>query len=87
VYEWISGDRPFRGSLTELVGQHLSAPPPPLQEKVPTISSAVEQVVLTALAKDPKQRFGSVLAFATAFCHKQLAQLHRPLLLRYCLPQ
>lgn len=26
----------------------------------------VEQVILTALAKDPQQRFGSVLAFATA---------------------
>ena len=27
VYEWLSGDRPFHGSLTELVGQHLSVPP------------------------------------------------------------
>src|SRR5262249_15922780 len=35
--------------------------------KVPTISPAVEQVVLTALAKDPKERFGSVRAFANAF--------------------
>jgi len=66
VYEWISGTRPFQGSLTELVGQHLSAPPPPLQEKVPTVSPAVEQVVLTALAKDPKQRFASIQVFAMA---------------------
>ena len=66
VYEWISGDRPFHGSLTELVGQHLSAPPPPLHEKVPMIPPLLDQVVLTALAKDPKERFGSVQAFATA---------------------
>src|SRR5437868_7483183 len=66
AYEWLSGDRPFSGSLTELVGQHLSVPPPPLGEKVPTISFDLEQVVLTALEKNPHLRFGSIQAFATA---------------------
>ena len=66
VYEWLSGKRPFHGSFTELCTQHMFAPPPPLHEIIPTIPPAVEQVVMTALAKDPKQRFGSVLAFATA---------------------
>jgi serine/threonine protein kinase len=66
VFEWLSGDRPFHGSLTELVGQHLSVPPPSLQEKVPMISPEVDRVVLIALAKDPKQRFVSVQAFAVA---------------------
>lgn len=54
VYEWLTGDRPFRGSAIEIVTQHLAIPPTPLREKVPTISCHVEQVVLTALAKDPK---------------------------------
>jgi hypothetical protein len=54
----------------------MTVPPPPLQEKLPTISPDVEQVVLTALAKDPKQRFGSVLAFATAF--EQASQVKQP---------
>src|SRR3989440_4619928 len=63
VYEWLSGNRPFHGSLIELVGQHLSVPPPSLLEKKPTIPSAVEQMVLTTLAKDPKERFGSLQAF------------------------
>lgn len=66
VYEWLSGDRPFHGSFTEIVGQHLSVPPPPLRSRVPTISPNVEQVVMIALAKEPKQRFVSVRAFATA---------------------
>ncbi len=66
VYEWLCGDRPFHGTLTEVAVQHATMPPPSLREKVPTISPDVEQVVTTALAKDPKQRFGSVLAFATA---------------------
>ncbi len=66
VYEWLCGNRPFHGTATELYSQHLFAPPPPLREKVTTIPPAVEHVVLKALAKDPKQRFASVLAFATA---------------------
>ncbi len=66
VYEWLSGERPFHGSFTELCVQHMFAPPPPLREKVPSILPDVEQVVMAALAKDAKQRFGSIQAFATA---------------------
>jgi serine/threonine protein kinase len=66
VYEWLCGERPFQGTFTELFSQHMFVPPSPLHEKLPTISPDVEQVVLTALAKDPHQRFGSVQAFATA---------------------
>ncbi len=66
VYEWLSGDRPFQGSITEIEAQHLAVPPPSLCEKHPTISPAVEQVVLKTLAKDPRQRFASVQDFASA---------------------
>jgi len=66
VYEWLGGDRPFHGSFTEVCTQHLFAPPPPLREKVPTITPAVEEVVMIALAKDSSQRFKSVQALATA---------------------
>jgi serine/threonine protein kinase len=66
VYEWLSGDRPFHGSFTEIAIKHSVVPPPPLHEKVPTLSPAVEQVVMTALAKDPYRRFGTIQAFATA---------------------
>src|SRR5437588_11587335 len=51
VYEWLSGARPFQGSFTELVSQHLAVPPAPLREKVPDIPAEVEQVVMKALAK------------------------------------
>ena len=67
IYEWLSGERPFRGSFIEIATQHLMTPPAPLQGKVAGISPAVEAVVFTALAKDPQQRFASVQAFATAF--------------------
>src|SRR5579859_2920250 len=66
VYEWLTGERPFHGSFTEIATQHVLAPPPPLREKVPSLSLLVEQVVMTALAKDPKERFASIQAFATA---------------------
>ncbi|HEY7357102.1 MAG TPA: serine/threonine-protein kinase, partial [Ktedonobacterales bacterium] len=66
VYEWLCGERPFKGSVTEVATQHLAIAPPPLRAKVPDLSPALEDVVLTALAKDPDQRFGSVRAFATA---------------------
>ena len=67
VYEWLTGTCPFHGSFPEIASQHLFVPPPPFRSRYSTISPAVEQVVMTALAKDPYQRFGSVQAFATAF--------------------
>jgi predicted ATPase len=66
VYEWLCGARPFSGSFAELITQHLWQPPPPLRERVPTISEEVGQVVLRTLAKDPKARFASLAAFAEA---------------------
>ncbi|MEO6892286.1 MAG: serine/threonine-protein kinase [Ktedonobacteraceae bacterium] len=65
VYEWLCGAKPFSGSYVEVISQHLSAPPMPLHEKI-AIPPAAEQVVLRALAKDPRQRFPSVQEFAEA---------------------
>src|SRR5205823_592889 len=66
TYEWLSGGCPFHGSFTEVASQHVFVPPPPLHEKVPDISLAVEEVVQIALAKEPKRRFASMRAFANA---------------------
>src|SRR2546421_5505439 len=66
VYEWLSGEVPYYGSITEIISQQLAVPPPPLGSKIPAISSSVERVVMTALEKDPKKRFGSVREFALA---------------------
>jgi len=67
IYEWLTGSCPFQGSFTEIATQHVFAIPPPLREKLPAISPDVEQVLLMALAKDPQQRFASLLAFTNAF--------------------
>jgi serine/threonine protein kinase/uncharacterized membrane protein len=79
VYEWLSGDRPFHGSFTEIATQHVLAAPPALREKMPAPSPAVEAVILTALAKDPHQRFKSVTAFANALEQASLLEQSTPL--------
>src|SRR6185312_7817408 len=64
VYEWLSGDRPFHGSFTELCAKHMFAEPPPLRGKLPQVPPRIEDFLQVALAKDPKQRFGSIKEFA-----------------------
>ncbi len=64
AYEWLCGEPPFHGSVYEVWSQHLHRPPPPLREKAPNLSPAVEDAILGALAKDPRQRFVSVQEFA-----------------------
>lgn len=76
VYEWLTGDRPFHGSFTELCTQHMFASPHPLHEKIPGLSLAVEQVVMKALSKDAKQRFPSIQDFADALEQASSGQLY-----------
>ncbi len=66
VYEWLCGTRPFEGSYTEIAVKQTVTPPLPLRSFVPDIPPAVEQVVMTALQKNPDQRYPTVLAFAQA---------------------
>jgi serine/threonine protein kinase len=67
VYRWLTGDFPFVSDDYFSLGLlKLQNDPPPLRARVPTLSPAVEQVVLRALAKDPAARFPSVRDFAQA---------------------
>ena len=66
VYEWLTGNLPFRGLGFELLLKQLQEPPPPLRVNNPSIPREVEQVVMRALEKKPEQRFPSVQAFAEA---------------------
>jgi len=73
VYEWLCGERPFQGSFIGIATKQQLVAPPSLREKVPSLSAEIEQVVMTALAKDPKARFDSIRAFATALEHASQA--------------
>jgi eukaryotic-like serine/threonine-protein kinase len=49
IYEWLCGERPFEGSIFEVMSQQMLVPPPSLRQKVPELSPDLEQVVLKAL--------------------------------------
>jgi serine/threonine protein kinase len=67
IYEWLCGQRPFTGDSFFALGmQHVSAPVPSPRKWKSAISVPVEQVILRALTKAPKQRFESVEAFVLA---------------------
>lgn len=72
VYEWLTGYPPFTGSSAlEIALKHLQQDVPPLtKHNVSWVDDstlpALAPVVMKALAKDPKQRFPSVSAFAHA---------------------
>ena len=67
AYRCLTGRSPFKGKdLAELVYQVVHTPPvrPGVLGRV---SSAVEDVLAVAMAKDPRRRFPSALSFAQAF--------------------
>jgi hypothetical protein len=64
VYEWLCGVRPFEGAPWQIAYQQVSVPPPRLRQQNPSLPQAVEDVVLKALAKDPRERYVSVELFA-----------------------
>ncbi len=67
VYEWLCGERPFSGPSFALYAlQHKTVPPTSLMKMGATIPPSIEQVVLKALEKDPKERFARVQDFADA---------------------
>jgi serine/threonine protein kinase len=66
TYEWLSGSCPFVGSFFEIASQQVLGKPEPLYNRVAGISRQIEQVVFTALAKDPLRRYPNVKAFAQA---------------------
>jgi len=72
AYEWLTGARPFKGpGYIQFGHQHVNEAPPPLAG----VPAVVAQVVLKALAKDPKERYPTVRAFADALAQ---AAVQRP---------
>jgi eukaryotic-like serine/threonine-protein kinase len=65
LYEMLSGELPFNGdSAVEIAMKQVSDPPPPLDTRNRLVSTAMEQVVMRALAKDPALRFQSARQMA-----------------------
>ncbi len=60
LYEMLTGATPFDDpSPATLALQHITEPPPPPRTVNPALSEDVEQVLIKALEKDPKDRYQS----------------------------
>src|SRR5438874_2019929 len=67
LYEMLTGSVPFTGSTAQAVmARHLLDVVPPIRSVRPTVRHALEQAVLTALAKAPADRFATAGQFARA---------------------
>jgi serine/threonine protein kinase len=66
LYEWLCGERPFRGSSPEIAMKQSLTAPSSLVKQLPSLPPAVERVIFTALAKKPEDRFVSISSFVTA---------------------
>ncbi|HEY4388469.1 MAG TPA: serine/threonine-protein kinase [Ktedonobacteraceae bacterium] len=78
IYEWLCGEKPFTGTIVEIAAQHIQTPPNPLRTHIPELSAEIEAVVLTALEKDPRNRFATIRDFANAFQQVCQRSAHLP---------
>jgi serine/threonine protein kinase len=75
MYELLTGTRPFKASnLAKLLHQIVYATPPPIHSLRADVPDELEQVVATALMKQPERRFRTVLDFAA-----DLTRVHQKL--------
>ena len=67
LYQLLSGQVPFKGTtLYTIATKHLQDAPPSLHATQPTLPFAIDNVIQTALAKKPGDRFKSAGALAQA---------------------
>jgi serine/threonine-protein kinase len=67
LFEMLTGRIPFESdNPVALALKHIEEAPPSPRRFNPSVSPALEQIVLKALAKNPNQRFSSAAAFAQA---------------------
>lgn len=67
LYEMVTGRVPFEAeSSMAVVVKHMTEPPPPPRQFNPDLPSAVEEVILTAMEKDPDKRFQSAESMVSA---------------------
>ncbi len=65
VYEALTGQLPFTGDTAVAVAlQHVGSKPPPIRRHNPNVSTALEQLVMRALAKNPAERPTTAREFA-----------------------
>ena len=72
LYELLTGEVPFPGdNFVAVALRHINEPPPSLRERRPELSPRLDAAVRRAMAKDPRDRFGSM----DELCHELAACL------------
>jgi eukaryotic-like serine/threonine-protein kinase len=66
LYQMLTGERPFEGSMTAIMHKVLNVAPPRPSELSVTTPETLDAVVARAMAKRPEQRFASAIEFAVA---------------------
>jgi serine/threonine protein kinase len=66
LYQLLTGERPFEGSMTAIMHKVLNTDPPPPSQLTVTSPVALDAVVRRAMAKRPEDRYPSAAAFAEA---------------------
>ena len=60
MYELLTGSLPFRGdNAVEIALKHLKEPIPSVRTEFPNIPQSVENIIITATAKNPKNRYNN----------------------------
>ena len=58
MYELLTGSLPYRGdNAVEIALKHLKEPLPSIREKLPNIPQSIENIIIKATAKNPKNRY------------------------------
>ncbi len=58
MYELLTGKLPFKGdNAVEIALKHLKEPMPSIRDEIPDIPQAIENIILKATAKNPKNRY------------------------------
>ncbi len=60
MYELLTGSLPFKGdTAVEIALKHLKEPMPSIKDVLPDIPQSVENIIITATAKNPKNRYNN----------------------------
>jgi eukaryotic-like serine/threonine-protein kinase len=61
LYELLTGEVPFPGdNFVAVAMRHINEPPPSVRERRPDVSPRLDAVIRRAMAKEPRDRFGSM---------------------------
>jgi serine/threonine protein kinase len=57
LYEMLTGEKPFKGSVAQILFAHLQQPVPDAHEINPTIPDRKVEAINRAMSKNPEDRF------------------------------